>query len=236
MSFVRTAPYRALETLSPQEYGAVPEVYLQRRECVHCGQDFFEYSNRGHLQCRLHTGVLRYETGRADYFHSCCGRGWNADGCTEADHLDQLLSDQVELRHTQLINWACVAVPLDMFMYGLVPPRQHCIVMRVDRPVGRQRVLTLALRFANTSLRLSGEEISQQIAQQLSRAPLLQQLLSRKSARQQRRDDAVREVERRMNPTHGPRQQTHGQALEEEEVGQVSTQFIPFLVLTRLAL
>lgn len=224
-------PHRALDALSPPEYLVVPEHYLRRRQCVHCGQDFCEYENLGQLRCRLHPGLAQYDARRRDFFYSCCRDSVESRGCVEADHLDEMpsLANQQE-RWAQLRAWSTLAVPVLLFRYGLVPPASPSqIWMRAQRQ--SERTQRLVLPFGDQQVVLQVRPIGEQLARQAAESPTLVRLLTEGDARVQRRDDTMRELD--GSNWRQARAQNQPQGAEEVRAPSV---FIPFVVIGRLKL
>ena len=162
-------PHRPLERLLPQEYLALPKYFLKKRLCVHCGVYYYEYANMGELYCRLHTGVRQYDDRRGGYFYSCCDSE-DERGCTEADHMDETLSNELEARWTQLQTWLQLAVPRILYNYGLVPPRHRQVLLDISLQSQLERGLARRLPFGNRQLSLQARPIGQLLAQQATRS------------------------------------------------------------------
>ena len=224
-------PHRPLDQLLPQEYLLLPQYYLTRRLCVHCGVYYYEHQNLAELACRLHTGVKRYDERRRGYFYSCCDSE-DERGCVEADHLDESLSAVLEERWVQLRAWLKLAVPRVLYNYGLLPPRHNQVVMDISGQSQLERTRTLQLPFGGAQLQLQARPIGQLLAQQATESPTLTQLVAQQDERQRLRQATMRE----LDGSNWEERRQQGQAQQRATPDTSKTLFIPFLVLARLKL
>lgn len=235
---------RGLGELSPQEYLAVPDHYKQHRRCVLCDATFCELGNIGLLHCRLHPGELRYSYECDCYTYSCCDRLADEAGCTPCDHMDAFLSDALPQRWLDLKAWMLAALPLGLFWFGVRLPHDENVLLDARTNTSLTRDLTLSITLADYKRGPQREQItldsvswSQRIIAQTSSSVLLSSLLAeKKNERQRRKESAVNSIasqrQRRL-----PGLQTEGvRDADEDATVTRLPQFIPFVVVRRVAL